>query len=148
MSYSPGLFSGAGEAMALLTGVQSTLNGSPSAVDVDVPWLTLPPTISDGVSFSVPVLLRGVISATAQCRGRVGDDNDAANYKEQSGVCIYRYGTVDDLYEEVSDDEVGFWRSSAATIKVRVFDQWTSASYPGLSFDGTYTRYFAFRMGV
>ena len=150
MSYSPNLF-GAGyrpEAMALLTGVQSTSNASPTTKDIDVPWVTLPPTTSDGVSFTSTVLMRGVVSATAQCRGRVGDDNDATNYKEQAGVCIYKFNTFDDLYEEVSDDEVGFWRDAPSTIKVRVFDQWTSSSYLGMSFDGTYTRYFAFRMGV
>ena len=148
MSYSPNL-SGAGLAMALLTGVQSTTNAAPSASSTNAPWLTLPPTTTDGISFSAPVLMRGFIASTTVCRTRVGDSNDAANYKEQAGYCVYPYlSATADLYEEVSDDEVVFFRSGASsTIKPVVFDEWTSASFPGMTFGGSYTRYAAFRMG-
>lgn len=146
MSYNPSLPSSA-SAMSLLQGVQSTTNASPSTKSLSAPWVTLPPTTNDGVSFSAPVLVRGFVSLTQQARGRIGDNNDSANYKEQAGVCVYPYGTASDLYEEVSDDELIFYRSSAATIKIVAMDEWTSAQFPGISFGGGYTRFTAMRLG-
>lgn len=147
MSYNPSLFTFKGESMSLLTGVQSTTNASPTNASVEADWITMPPNNTSGVSFSSPVLVKGIISATANARSRVGDENDSSNYKEQAGIFILRHGSNDDLYSEVSDDEVQFYRSSSSTIKPVVFEEWTSSTYAGISFDNNYTRYIAMRIG-
>jgi hypothetical protein len=146
MSYSPLLVSSS-IGMSLLTGVQAANNASPTAATQSPAWITLPPSTTDGVTFNAPVLFRGVPSALGQTRARIGDFNDQTNYKEQAAMCVYRAGTTDDLLEEVSDDELIFYRSSAAEIKIDIRLQYLSgASYPGLSFDNSETRYLAWRL--
>lgn len=147
MSYNPTLFEFRGEAMSLLTGVQSTTNASPSSTSSSVPWITLPANSSSGVYFDCPILMRGIISANLHCRSRVGDSNDTTNYKEQAGIHVNRYGSSDDLYSEVSDDEVQFYRSTSSTIKPVVIEEWTSATYAGIAFESSLTRYIAMRLG-
>ena len=145
MSYSPLLHND--QSMVLLTGVQSTTNASPTTSSVAVPWITLPPTNTDGISFDAPVLVRGVIATTNAARGRAGDYNDQGNYKEQAAVVCIRTNVNDALYAEISDDEVVFYRSSSSTIKPVAIGEWIGSGYSGMSFDSTYTRYLAMRLG-
>ena len=148
MSYSPDLSTSI-VGMSLLTGAKSTANASPTAASATPNWIDLPATAADGVSFSCPVLFRGVAAALGQTRARLGDSNDANNYKEQSALCVYRSGTTDDLLEEVSDDEMIFYRGVSSEILPSIRLQYTSGTnYPGLSFDSSETRYIAFRLGL
>ena len=81
--------------------------------------------------------------------GRVGDVTNTTDYWEQCCLRIVRTGTSDTIGAEISDDELCFHRNSAgaaAGIKVAAIEQFTSVNYPGMSFEGTLTRYVVWRM--
>ena len=149
MSFTPGLTAGE-KAMILLTGVQASNNASPAAVEpAGTPWVTLPVATTSGVAFSNAILMRGTVSSTVQCMGRVGDVTNTTDYWEQCCLRIVRTGTADQIGGEISDDELCFHRNSsgaAAGIKISVIEQFTSTNYPGMSFEGTLTRYVVWRM--
>ncbi len=146
MSYNAGI-SGGDTAFALLTGSKSTSNGTPDTVEpAGTSWITLPSGAADGVTFQGAVLMRGLPSSTTQCKGQIGDDG-STDYWEHACLYIPRAGATDNLTGEMSDDEVTFYRSAGATIKLVIISQITGTYYPGISFDSVYPRYCAWRMG-
>jgi hypothetical protein len=145
MSYNPAIASE--NAFAFLTGSKSTSNATPDTMTpANTSWLTLPPTPADGLSFDGTVLLRGLVSSSQLCQCRVGDFNAAANYWEQANLKIVRSGTTDGLGAEVNDDEIILQRVNA-TVKIQMLERYSSFTYTGPTFEGTYPRFLAFRMG-
>lgn len=149
MSYSPTLFqtAAAGDTMTLLTGAQSLSNGSPTASSSSAAWITLPPTTTDGVSFSAPVLMRAVPISERHCRSRVGDANDSTNYKEQAGVYVWLSPTSShDIYEMTSDDECVFYRPEPSTILLEEIEGWVGGSGYRVEFNSAYNHSIAWRL--
>jgi hypothetical protein len=151
MSYAPGLFSAsvnAGNVMSLLTGYQSASNGSPSASSSSVGWLTLPPTVADGISYSSPVLMRAIPVSSYSARSRVGDTNDDENYKEHAGIYTYRSTTTSNqLHEFSSDDECVFYRAAPSEIIVEQLAGHASSHYTGAQFDNAFNHAIVWRIG-
>ena len=149
MSYTPGLSAGQNSTV-MLTGVQATNNASPSAMEpAATSWVTLPVATTSGVAFSHSILMRGTVSSSVQCMGRVGDLTNTSNYWEDCCLRIVRTNTPDTIGGEISDDELCFHRSAAgaaAGIKIGMIEQFTSTNYPGVSFESTQTRYLVWRM--
>jgi len=148
MSYDPSNFSApSGNAMALLSGAQSLANGSPTASTTAAAWVTLPPTTTDGVSFSKKILMRAVPVSQNHCRSRVGDANDLTNYKEQAGVYTWLSGTTfHDLYEFSSDDECVFFRDVPSTILLEEIEGVRTGSGYEVQFSSTYNHSLVWRL--
>lgn len=150
MSYDPINFSSPSDnAMALLSGAQSLTNGSPTASTATAAWITLPPTTTDGVSFSKPILMRAVPISGNHCRSRVGDANDQNNYKEQAGLYTWLSSTTfHDLYEFSSDDECVFHRDAPSTILLEEIEGVRTGSGYEVQFDSTYNHSLVWRLGL
>lgn len=147
MSYNPTLASE--NAFAFLTGAKSAANNNatPDAVEpANTSWLTLPGAATDGLALAGSVLLRGIVSSTQLCQCRVGDSNASSNFWEQANLKVVRSGFGDGIGAEVNDDEVILQREDA-TIKIQKLENYSSQIYTGPSFDATYPRFIAWRMG-
>ena len=147
MSYNPTLASE--NAFAFLTGAKSAgnNNATPDTMEpANTGWLTLPAAATDGLALAGSVLLRGILSSTQLCQCRVGDFNASSNFWEQANLKIVRSGFGDGTGAEVSDDEVVLQRENA-TVKIQMLERYSSLLYTGPSFDATYPRFIAWRMG-
>jgi len=147
MSYNPTLASE--NAFAFFTGAKSAgnNNATPDTVEpANTGWVTLPGAATDGLALSGSVLFRGIVSSTLLCQCRVGDSNASSNFWEQANLKIVRSGTGDGTGAEVSDDEIILQREDA-TVKIQMLERYTSLHYIGPSFDATYPRFIAWRMG-
>ena len=150
MSYNPSLVGQ--NAMALLTGAidpNGATNASPDTVEpVDTAWLTLPQNATQGVNFSSPVLFRGFPATNQATRARIGDLNNATPiWREASHMTVYTSSTGIGAGMETSEDEVCIFRSSAAEIKVGQQARYVSQTFVGPSWNATYSRFCAWRMG-
>ena len=147
MSYNPTLASE--NAFAFLTGAKSAgnNNATPDTMEpANTGWLTLPGSATGGLALAGSVLLRGIVSSTLLCQCRVGDSNSSSSFWEQANLKVVRSGTTDGTGAEVSDDEIILQREDA-TIKIQMLERYTSLNYQGPSFDATYPRFLAWRMG-
>ena len=148
MSYNPAL-SGGDNAFCFLTGVTSAGNNNATPDTMEpgtTPWITLPPAATSAMSTTGAVLLRGVPSSSAVCQARFGDSMTGTNdLYEQGNIFVIELSPTAGYGVERSDDEMVLYRSAAASIKIQELGRITAI--PGPSWESTYPRYFAFRMG-
>ena len=147
MSYNPAL-SGGDNAFAFLTGVTSAGNNNATPDTMEpaaTSWITLPPAATSAMSFNAAVLFRGVPSSSTDCMARFGDSGASTSYFEQGNIMVIPLSPTAGFGVERSDDEMVLYRSSAAAVKIQMLERFTSQTGP--SWESTYPRYFAFRMG-
>ncbi len=148
MSYNPAL-SGGDNAFCFLTGVTSAGNNNATPDTMEpgtTPWITLPPAATSAMSTTGAVLLRGVPSSSAVCQARFGDSiTGTNNLYEQGNIFVIQNISTAGYGVERSDDEMALYRSSSAVIKIQALERLTSIAGP--SWESSYARYFAFRMG-
>ena len=146
MSYNPSL-SGA-NAFCFLTGAKSAgnNNATPDTMEpANTSWVTLPPAATSSMSFSGSVLFRGVVSSSTECMARFGDVLATNSYYEQGNIANIPLISTAGYGAERSDDEMVLYRSGASSIRVESLERFTTQTGP--SWESTYPRFFAFRMG-
>lgn len=150
MSYNPAL-SGGDNAFCFLTGVTSAGNNNATPDTMEpgtTPWITLPPAATSAMSTTGAVLFRGVPSSSANCQARFGDSMTGSTaYYEQGNILVIPTNIAAGYGVERSDDEMVLYRSASASIKIQMLERLVASGVTGPSWESTYPRYFAFRMG-